>query len=171
MTTPALYNCHNCGRQYNIKVLKLCPVCQTSYQYVHTPPSPAETVPKTAPVRSNTPSTSVAPSSTPVHTSAPQPTTPAVEQSWSPQKLNFARNAATSANTVDQYGQIIQIVGYVVAVFTAIYFWFIWGPDNDSNLGGFIVGIIAGALVAWGYQVVGALYRMIANYVLFRTTQ
>jgi len=167
MTTPALYNCHNCGRQYNIKVLKQCPVCQTSYQYVHTPPVETESVPRTAPVRSNSPTSTSAPASMP----APQPAAQAVVQSWSPQKLNFARNASASANTVDLYGQIIQIVGYVVAIFTAIYFWFIWGPDNDSNLAGFIIGLIAGALTAWGYQVVGALYRMIANYVLFRTTQ
>jgi hypothetical protein len=169
MTTPALYNCHNCGRQYNIKVLKQCPVCQTSYQYVHTPPAPTEEVTRTAPARAS--SSKAVSSPTPAPTPAAQPTTQAVAQSWSPQKLNFARNASASASTVDLYGQIIQIVGYVLAIFTAIYFWFIWGPDNDSNLAGFIIGIIAGALTAWGYQVVGALYRMIANYILFRTTQ
>lgn len=169
MTTPALYNCHNCGRQYNIKVLKQCPVCQTSYQYVHTPPAPTESVPRTAPARAS--SSKAVSSPTPASAPAPQPPTQAVAQSWSTQKLNFARNASESARTVDQYGQIIQIVGYVVAIFTAIYFWFIWGPNSGSNFAGFIIGIIAGALVAWGYQVVGALYRMIANYVLFRTTQ
>lgn len=154
MTTSPMHSCTTCGRQYNKQVLKKCPVCATTTQYSYT----AE-------------SSSVAPS---ISTSSQQ-TTPLqsipTANVWSTQKISFARNAASSASTVDTYGQIIQIVGYIVAAFTFLFFLFVWGPENDTKFLGFIVGIIVGALTAWGYQVVGALYRMIANYVLFRTTQ
>lgn len=163
MTTAALYNCHNCGRQYNIKVLKKCPVCQTPFQYIHTP----EDVPSTPLAQS----VHSQPVQNPVSQQAAAVQPVAATHVWSSQKMAFARNATVSANTVDLYGQIIQIVGYIIAGLTSIFFWFIWGPENDMKLFGFIAGIVVGALTAWGYQVVGALYRMIANYVLFRTTQ
>jgi hypothetical protein len=157
MTTNHLYNCLSCGRQFNPKVLKKCPVCQT--------PHLASEAPQTAATpTSNLVSNSNVPSPGNV-SSSPQ------VQAWSSLKSTYANAAATSAKTVDSYGSAIQIVGYILAVLTFIGFTFVWGPDNDSKFLGFILGIVVGGLTAWGYQVLGALYRMVANYVLFRTSK
>jgi hypothetical protein len=157
MTTSHLYNCLSCGRQYNPKVLKKCPVCQT--------PHLASEAPQTVTTTNLNPAVSsvVAPagnvgSSTQI-------------QAWSSLKSTYANAAATSAKTVDSYGSAIQIVGYILAGLTFIGFTFVWGPDNDSQFLGFILGIVVGGLTAWGYQVLGALYRMVANYILFRTSK
>jgi hypothetical protein len=157
MTTSHLYICLSCGRQYNPKVLKKCPVCQT--------PHLASEAPQTVTTTNLNPavSSAVAPagnvgSSTQI-------------QAWSSLKSTYANAAATSAKTVDSYGSAIQIVGYLLAVLTFIGFTFVWGPDNDSKFLGFILGIVVGGLTAWGYQVLGALYRMVANYILFRTSK
>ncbi len=157
MSTNRLYNCLNCGRQYNPAVLKKCPVCQTA----HLQSIPSDAIPSAPSVTQSTAPTSHA-SNSPV-----APTTNA----WSTTKSNFAYSAASSAETVDNYGRVIQVVGYILAIATFIVFTFIWGPENGTKFYGFILGIFAAALTAWIYQVIGALYRMIANYILFRTTQ
>jgi sensor domain CHASE-containing protein len=97
--------------------------------------------------------------------------TPTVAENWSPAKNNFARRATSSAETIDLYGLVIQIVGLVTGGIVFLYFTFIWGPASDLRFLGFIGGIIIGALTALGYIVLGALYRMTANYVLFRTSK
>jgi hypothetical protein len=89
---------------------------------------------------------------------------------WSSEKRDYALAASFSAATVDSYGRTIQIVGYVIALLTFLGFTFVWGPGNDLELLGFIIGLIAAGLTIWAYQVLGALYRMIANYILFRIT-
>lgn len=157
MSSNHLYNCLNCGRQYNPAVLKKCPVCQTA----HLQSIPPDAAPSSASVtQSNTPASNMGTSQ-----ASSSPT------AWSSSKSNYAFSAATSARTVDSYGRVIQVVGYILSVLTFIFFTFIWGPDFDMKFYGFVLGIFGAALTAWIYQVIGALYRMIANYVLFRTTQ
>jgi hypothetical protein len=96
--------------------------------------------------------------------------TPAATEKWSSEKITFARRASSSAETIDLYGLVIQIVGLVTGAIVFLYFIFVWGPASDQRFLGFIAGVVSGALTALGYLVLGALYRMIANYVLFRTS-
>jgi len=156
MTTSPLYSCLTCGRQFNPNVLKKCPVCQTPHLSTQAPQAVAAT-----------PS---APANAPIASSVVNQSNSPQVQPWSSIKNSYATLAASSARTVDSYGSAIQVVGYIVAVLTFIGFTFVWGPENDSKVLGFILGIVVGSLTAWIYQVLGALYRMIANYILFRTS-
>ena len=157
MSSNHLYNCLNCGRQYNPAVLKKCPVCQTAH---------LQSIPPAAAPSPSSVSQANAPAS---YTGSSQ--APAIPSAWSNAKSSYAYSAASSAKTVDSYGKVIQVVGYILSILTFIFFTFIWGPESDLKFYGFLLGVIAGALTAWIYQVIGALYRMIANYILFRTTQ
>lgn len=157
MSSNHLYNCLNCGRQFNPTVLKKCPVCQTAHLQ------------------------SIAPDAAPSLHSATQSNAPSsnsvnsigvvTPKAWSVSKSRYATSASSSAETVDSYGKVIQVVGYIFSILTFVFFTFIWGPESDLKFYGFLLGIVVGALTAWIYQVIGALYRMIANYILFRTTQ
>lgn len=150
MSNPNMISCAACGRQYNSAVLKKCPACasisvQKDFAASQAAPAPSHSI------------------------QSPPPPIPT--ELWTPSKLQFAVLAGKAARTVDAYGLVIQILGYISAGFTFLYMVFGWGADNDEMGVGFIVGLVAGLFVAWINQVIGALYRMIANYVLFRTSQ
>jgi hypothetical protein len=174
MTTEALYDCHKCGQQYNIKVLKKCPACQSSFQFIHAPEVSPEPISRTASKPSSQPSktatirTAVKTDSNDAIAQQNQPQV--IPQVWSSLKAGYAQEASTSARTIDRYGSLIQILGYIAAAATFLFTTFVWGPANDAEAIGFYLGLLLAVFVAGTYQALGALYRMVANYVLFRTS-
>ena len=154
MTTSKLYNCLNCGRQYNPKVLKKCPVCQTPHLQSE-PPAASE----------SSATNSVGSTSRDVpHREAWTVSSPSTSKS------EYGRVARASAKIVNNYGLGIQILGWISGVIIFFFVAFSYGDSYSSRTGYVLMGIVAGAATVIANMILGALYRMLANYVLYKTT-
>ena len=154
MTTSNLYNCLNCSRQYNPKVLKKCPVCQTPHLQ-----SAAPNISSSSPAASPSSWNSVG--------TSPAASVPLLKSS---QKQEFGRVAISSAKIVNNYGLAIQIFGAISALIIFAYFAFSYGDGYGSRAGYVFLGIATGLITMAANLILGALYRMLANYVLYKTT-
>lgn len=139
MADPVLVNCSICGRQYNPQKLRSCPVCAAAG------PAPSQ-------IASN-PSATV---------SVPPVSTPRVAST-----NHYGRIAASSAEVVNAYGTWIQIAGGILGLLTFLGVWYTFNQQYEG-VKGFFIGLFSGILIFLSNLVIGALYRMISNYVLFK---
>lgn len=81
-----------------------------------------------------------------------------------------ARVAVQSAKLINVYGIVIQILGIlagIASIFVSVWYYEDWmGGIGRAIIG----GILAGSLIAFLLAVQGAAWRMIANYVLVKTS-
>lgn len=149
MREQTLRECQVCGRLYNAAKLKRCPVCQFAI---------ANTIP-IADV-----------SDVEKSDSKPSVTKVKVERSeYSSTKMSYGSNARSNALIVNGYGLAIQIIGVIAGVISFI-FCIYFGNLLHNILMGTVVGIVYGTAIILIALVSGALYRMISNYILFKTT-
>ena len=87
----------------------------------------------------------------------------------SSENLQYGRVAAESARIVNVYGSAIQIVGIILGILIFACFLFNIYSLSLNPLARIILGILVGSLCMLPSIILGALYRMLSNYVLFRT--
>lgn len=155
MTTSHLYSCLNCGRQYNPKVLKKCPVCQTAHLQSQAP------IPSSSAELGSVSSSFTAGNR---DSSNPSP-----KNSF--EKDEYGRVAKNSARIVNSYGFGIQVFGVVSGIIVFLYFSFAFGDSYGGRAQYIFLGLIFGAITIGANLILGALYRMLANYVLFKTSE
>ena len=165
MKSEPLYKCLDCDFEYDSKVLGKCPQCHTLH---------LRSVGKLKAAKASHVPTASELSDTDNNSSSSSPL-------WSSDKLRFAREASSSAQVVNTFGKSIQIIGNIIAF---IFFCAVvylsgqakiledqgWDIDSDAILTiGVIFGLIGAALISWLAKVRGALFRMLANYIQFKT--
>jgi uncharacterized membrane protein len=77
-----------------------------------------------------------------------------------------AHIAIESAQIVNGYGTFIQVFGILLGILTAIFGF--WLASKSGLFSVAIGGIIAGAFICAISAIQGALFRMLANYVIAR---
>jgi hypothetical protein len=160
--------CSNCDTRYNSTLFDSCPSCKIRLSEDPSDRVGTNAIKAKPQLLPKLPENGTLPSSPPP--SRPQLTADEI-QSWSGAKKNYAELATTSAETIDLYGLVIQIIGWVTAVVYFIYFNVVVMPGSELGFWGVMGGFFITLLIGWSFNVVGALYRMIANYVLFRTSK
>ena len=153
MSNVQLVNCPQCGRQYNSKVLRKCPVCAAGAP-VFIPPQQGEGQPQQQYQQMF----------------QPQSQQPQYQQRSYSNKANYGKVAAQSASIVNIYGTVIQIAGAISAFFVFLYLFFS-EPDYSRGFLTFIISMFVAAMVFLGALITGALYRMVSNYILFKVSE
>lgn len=154
MTSSYLYNCVDCGRQFNAAVLDKCPKC--GLQHFQNQTELRRILKQADPIVAGIPNTRLGTRNTADNS-----------QSNTPAMSNYGRVAASSAEVVNAYGTWIQVAGGIlgILVFLGVWYTFIQQYEGEK---GFLIGLIIGIYIFLSNLVFGALYRMISNYVLFK---
>jgi uncharacterized membrane protein (DUF485 family) len=84
-------------------------------------------------------------------------------------KNEYAGNAISAAKSVDFYGFGIQVISIAAAVLIFVAYAYGW-LEITGSLGAITFGAIVALPVGIFGYISGALYRMIANYILYKTT-
>jgi hypothetical protein len=89
---------------------------------------------------------------------------------YSADKESRAKVARQSANLVNSFGTVLQILAAIASI--SILALATWTSKElyGSYIPGFVGGLIVSSILLFIYASVGALYRMIANYILYKTT-
>ena len=86
------------------------------------------------------------------------------------QRENYGRLAAASAKTVERYGRVMQVIAVISGTALFAAFCYIARLD-DYPIRTIFLGFLFSVLFGWVYFVFGAIFRMITNYILFRTSE
>ena len=145
MSEDLMVICANsdCRRTYNKAKLERCPACQSGKSEV------------SAFVENELKARKV-----------PYAPNPGIAQS---EKIRYGHKAADSAKVVDLYGTFIQTAGVVIGILTCALYSFNAIPTSDNAIVRTLIGFIVGGLIGLGAFAIGAVYRMLANYIIFKT--
>lgn len=89
---------------------------------------------------------------------------------FSSDKASRAKVARQSANLVNTFGAALQVFAIVVCMSILILSTWLSAQVNGNYVPGLLVGIVISSILLFIYASIGALYRMIANYILFKTS-
>lgn len=99
-----------------------------------------------------------------------EPVAPKVQSLFSSDKASRAKVARQSANLVNTFGTALQVIAIIACLSILFVSTWLSGEIDGNYLPGFLVGLVISSILLFIYASLGALYRMIANYILFKTS-
>jgi hypothetical protein len=163
MRSSSMTPCPSCGNSFNSNHFEKCPVCKTEETQLALP-SLAQLAQERS--RNRVPKLDHTSSNIEIDKSYSTQVPPAMSM----QKQSYGRLAAASAKTVERYGRVMQVIAVISGIILFAAFCYIARLD-DYPVRTIFIGFLFSVLFGWVYFVFGAIFRMITNYILFRTAE